>query len=88
MVEWQTKRIVEYIAASVKTEKGKRNPLLESAQKLSLGLEDDDSSPESQEPREAVEEEKPEFFIEQGAPEAALKNRKGSFEALMQGLRS
>jgi hypothetical protein len=88
LVEWQTKRIVEFVAATVPTDKGKGNPLLEQAQKVGLHLDGEDDSSEENAVQQQTKEIPPEVFIEQGAPGAAEKNRPGSFEALMQGLRN
>jgi hypothetical protein len=60
---------------------------LEQAQKVSLNLDgEDDSSQEENAPSKV--EDKPEVFIEQGSSTAAERNQAGSYEALMQGLRS
>lgn len=78
LVEWSTRSIVQYVAATVPTAKGKSNELLKSASKLRLLLKgEDDSSPESS-PELAPEE-----FVEDGSQVATERNRAGSFETLM-----
>jgi len=77
LTEWSTKRIVEFIAATVPTQQGKTNKLLDYAQKVSLGLFKEDSQKEE-------EEVPPEVFIEKGSQKA--ENSPGSFEGLIRGL--
>lgn len=78
IAEWQTRTTVQFIAATVPIDKGKRNPLADAADKVRLRLEEDDK-PES--PSDVPIEE----FIEHGSPFA--QNAPGSFERLMKGFR-
>lgn len=79
LVEWQTKTTVHFIAATVPTDKGKKNPLLESADKVKLEFEGDENAP-------ALDNRSLEEVIEQGSLTALDKNKPGSFERLTRGL--
>ena len=87
LTEWSTKRVIEFVAATVRTEKGKRNPLLEQAQKISLHL-DDDGDDSSQEKNAPQDERSLEDIMENGSAVAEKLNEPGSFETLMQGFRA
>lgn len=73
--EWQTRTTVQFIAATVPVDKGKKNPLADAADKVRLRMEDEKGQSPSDVPMEE--------FIEKGSPVA--ENQAGSFEALMGG---
>lgn len=75
IAEWQTRTTVQFIAATVPVEKGKKNPLADAADKVRLRLEDEKGESPSDVP---IEE-----FIEKGSQVA--ENAPGSFERLMGG---
>lgn len=75
IAEWQTKTLAQFIAATVATDKGKKNPLAEEAAKIRLRLEGDDGKADSDVPMEK--------YIEEGSQVA--ENVEGSYERLMQG---
>ncbi len=75
IAEWQTRTLAQFIAATVPTERGKRNTLAEAAEKIRLRMEDDDGVADDDRPIEQV--------IEQGSQVA--QNSHGSYERLMGG---
>ncbi len=81
VVDLQTRAVVTFIAGTVRVEKGKRNHLLEQANKFKLFA--DSADPSGVQSTDSVD--RPEVFVEQGSQVA--DNRPGSFEALMQGFR-
>jgi hypothetical protein len=84
IVEWQTKTTVHFIAATVPSEKGQKNPLIEAAKEVALSFEGDEAVDSA--PRLPVKDERSiEEVIEQGSLVAADRNKVGSFEKLMRG---
>ena len=74
LIEWQTKVLAKFIAATVPTE-GKKNPLADAADKIRLRMETEDGISESDAP--------PEVFVERGSQVA--ENKAGSYESLLSG---
>lgn len=85
LVEWETKTIIHFIAATVPTEKGKKNPLLKSASEVRLSFEGEDQTPASGESSSEKDTRSIEEIIEQGSLVAADRNMPGSFERLTRG---
>lgn len=75
IAEWQTRTTVQFIAATVPVDKGKRNPLADAADKVRLRMEDEKGKSPSDLPLAEI--------IEKGSPTA--ENAPGSFERLMGG---
>lgn len=76
LIEWQTKTLASFIAATVPVEKGKGgNPLAKAAEKVRLRLEDDEGVADNDVPMEV--------WLEEGSQTA--ENSEGSFEQLMRG---
>lgn len=79
MVEWQTRSLASFIAATIPAgKKGEKNPLLEAAHNLSMT-----GNPDI--PTETVDEFDPANH-EAAVRRAAGRNPRGSFERLMKGM--
>jgi hypothetical protein len=71
LISWQTRTIAQFVAATVPVEKGKKNGLLDSADKIAL---DDIERKERDREQEAL-------------ASAPAENAPGSYEALLTGFR-
>lgn len=85
LVEWQTKTTVQFIAATVPVEQGKKNPLAKSADEVRLSFEGEDATPVSMGGSGGKDERSIEEIMEQGSLVAADRNKVGSFERLTRG---
>jgi hypothetical protein len=72
-----------FIANTVPTSKGKKNPLVAEVSKIKL-VSDEDRAEFSSGP---LPEADPEVFVEEGSQVAADRNKVGSFERLHRGFR-
>jgi hypothetical protein len=81
LLEWQTKTISVFIASTVKVSKGKKNPLLAAAEKISLKAKKIANGKTSTKKDADSEAYNPEVFVEQGSQLA--DNAAGSYEAFM-----
>jgi inosine-uridine nucleoside N-ribohydrolase len=82
-IEWQTKKICQFVAATVPVSKGRTNTLLESANEISFRFEEDNleqpvSAPDPDAPFDPEDH-------EAALARAAAKNKPGTLERLMAG---
>lgn len=82
VVEWQTRQIAWFIGSSVVGVKNNKLPGL--AQKIKLVPQDDRDDVKV---RETDPSDDPDVYVEQGSQVAADRNRAGSMESLLRGLR-
>lgn len=87
VVEWQTRTLAAFIAATVPVEKGKKNPLASEAAKIRIPMLGDDSEADTEDEVEADTSPENFDFIESGSKVAESRNSAGSFERLRSGVR-
>lgn len=83
IIDAQTRMLAQFIAATVKVPKGKKNTLMEDAKNLTLFKKQENSDPDNR-AEDVTGANNPEVFVEQGSQTAS--NKEGSFEALTRGL--
>lgn len=83
VTEWQTKVLAGFIANTVPTAKGKKNPLVAEVSKIKL-VSDKDRTDFSSGPKPEAD---PEVFVEEGSQVAADRNKVGSWERLHRGFK-
>lgn len=74
LVSWSTQKICQFVAATLQLEKGKKNTLLDQANKITLDP-----------PRQSEAAQDDFSFIETGAD---VMNKQGSFEQFLAGTRA
>ena len=83
VTEWQTKVLAGFIANTVPSKKGRKNPLLAEVSNIKL-VSDEDRAEFTSEPAPEAD---PEVFVEEGSQVAADRNKAGSWERLHHGFR-